>query len=138
MHTTIVLNSYNPHCSRRSALLSDPFTSGIISITITILSKRDTYIAVGLMDYSSRILKLGEELGDNVNYSVGLSSNGNLWVNTPSLYSCEDCHSWLKEGDNVRMEVDLDSTHRTVQFFVNGEAGRCYMSGIPSSVRIGV
>ncbi|KAK2947533.1 hypothetical protein BLNAU_17553 [Blattamonas nauphoetae] len=31
----------------------------------------------------------------------------------------------------------MDSTLRTVQFFVNGKAGECYVSGIPESVRIG-
>ncbi|KAK2957327.1 hypothetical protein BLNAU_7705 [Blattamonas nauphoetae] len=122
-----------------SLLLSDPFTSGIISITITLLSLPDIWrdVYFGLMDSNYPIPKVGEELGFNVNNSVGLGSNCNLYNNTPSSHTVHNCHSWLKEGDNVRMEVDLDSTPRTLQFFVNGKAGECYMSGIPSSVRIG-
>ncbi|KAK2942435.1 hypothetical protein BLNAU_22668 [Blattamonas nauphoetae] len=42
----------------------------------------------------------------------------------------------MRDGDCVRMEVDMDSTPRTVQFFVNGESGECFVSGLPLSVRI--
>ncbi|KAK2941717.1 hypothetical protein BLNAU_23379 [Blattamonas nauphoetae] len=70
------------------------------------------------MDSTSRFRDSDEILGVNINNSVS-------------------CHSELKESDCVRMEVDLDSTLRTVQFFVNGEAGRSYVSGLPPSVRIG-
>ncbi|KAK2957322.1 hypothetical protein BLNAU_7700 [Blattamonas nauphoetae] len=89
------------------------------------------------MDSKYQIPKLGEQLGFNVNNSVGLNSFGVLWINTPSSGSGQACSSRLDEGVCVRMEVDHDSTPRTVQFFVNGEAGRYSVSGIPSSVRIG-
>ncbi|KAK2952269.1 hypothetical protein BLNAU_12828 [Blattamonas nauphoetae] len=123
-----------------SLLLSDPFSSGIISFTITILSLPDIWSDVyfGLVDSNYPIPAIGEELGFRATNSVGLSLNGNLYSNTPSSDTVHNCHSSLKEGDCVRMEVDLDSTPRTVQFFVNGEAGRCSVSGIPSSVRIGL
>ncbi|KAK2951096.1 hypothetical protein BLNAU_13939 [Blattamonas nauphoetae] len=117
MHTTIVHTTDNSPSYWRSVLLSNPFTSGILSFTITILSFRDAYIAVD---------------------SIGLNKSGYVKFNTPSETSYVICHSELNEGDCIRMEVDLDSTPRTVQFFVNGKAGECYMSGIPSSVRIGV
>ncbi|KAK2952255.1 hypothetical protein BLNAU_12814 [Blattamonas nauphoetae] len=89
------------------------------------------------MDSTSSIPKIGEILGYNVKNSVGLSLNGYLYFNTPSSNSYYDCHPFLKEGDCVRIEVDLDSTPRTMHLFVNGQALQCYMSGIPSSVRIG-
>ncbi|KAK2951130.1 hypothetical protein BLNAU_13973 [Blattamonas nauphoetae] len=89
------------------------------------------------MGSNNLITAINEILGRNVKNSVSLCSFGDLSFNTPSSESYEDCHSVLKEGDCVRMEVDLDSTPRTVQFFVNGWAGMCYMSGLPSSVRIG-
>ncbi|KAK2951102.1 hypothetical protein BLNAU_13945 [Blattamonas nauphoetae] len=110
MHTTIVHNSYNPPYYWRSALLSAPVESGVVSITITILSKRDGYIRFGLMDYSSPIPAIGEELGNYVKNSVGFEKSGNLYYNTPSSRSHECSHSRLNEGGCVRMEVDLEAT----------------------------
>ncbi|KAK2951118.1 hypothetical protein BLNAU_13961 [Blattamonas nauphoetae] len=149
VHTTIVhaIDDSNGNSFWSSVLLSNPFTSGVVSITMTLLSKRYGNVVVGLMDSASPIPKTDETLGSDVKSpffsdlifsdSVGLNRSGDLCFNTPSLYSCEDSHHELKEGDCVGMEVDLDSTPQTVQFFVNGVAGECYMTGIPSSVRIG-
>ncbi|KAK2952215.1 hypothetical protein BLNAU_12774 [Blattamonas nauphoetae] len=92
----------------------------------------------GLMDSNDPIPKVDEILGSKVKNSASLCSFGNLFFNTPSSQSYRYCTNLLHEGDCVRMEVDLDSTPRTVQFFVNGEVGWFYVSGIPSSVRIGV
>ncbi|KAK2957329.1 hypothetical protein BLNAU_7707 [Blattamonas nauphoetae] len=125
------------YCNWSSILLSNPFTSGIASVTITILSISDRSFNSGLMDSTSPIPEIGEALGYGVKNSVSLSRHGSLFFNTPSSHSVKGCTHILKEGDSVRMEVDLDSTPRTVQFFVNGEAGECCVSGIPSSVRIG-
>ncbi|KAK2950090.1 hypothetical protein BLNAU_15012 [Blattamonas nauphoetae] len=89
------------------------------------------------MDSTSPLYNWGKALGSRIVNSVGLSTDGYLYNNTPSSHFYHYCHSKLDEGDCVRMIVDLDSTSRTVKFFVNGEGGKCYMSGIPSSVRIG-
>ncbi|KAK2952221.1 hypothetical protein BLNAU_12780 [Blattamonas nauphoetae] len=126
-----------------SALLSDPFSAGVVSLTITILKLPTSSVSLadfffGLMDSNNPIPANGRALGNNVQYSISLSSKGHLFILTPPSRSFRYCHSNLHEGDCVRMEVDLDSTPRTVQFFVNGEAGKYYVSGIPSSVRIGV
>ncbi|KAK2957293.1 hypothetical protein BLNAU_7671 [Blattamonas nauphoetae] len=110
----------------------------MFNLTFTILSSPSGTLSFGLMDSSYRIPVIGEELGVHVKYSVCLDRFGYLDHNTPSETSGRYYHSHLKEGDCVRMEVDLVSTPRTLQFFVNGEAGECYVSGIPSSVRIGV
>ncbi|KAK2946024.1 hypothetical protein BLNAU_19035 [Blattamonas nauphoetae] len=122
-----------------SALHSDQYASGVISITITILSIPDHYcqINVGLMDSNDPIPKVDEILGSRVKNSASLDRYGYLWFTTPADHFNDYCQSVLNEGDCVRMEVDLDSTPRTLQFFVNGEAGWCYVSGIPLSVRIG-
>ncbi|KAK2950088.1 hypothetical protein BLNAU_15010 [Blattamonas nauphoetae] len=143
IHTTITRTGFgtddNGYSLWSSVLLSNPFTSGIVSITITILSLPSIYtsLCLGLMDSTSSIPKLGEGLGTSVDYSVGLNRYGVLNVNTPSSGSDQYYHSDLLEGDCIRMEVDLDSTPRTVQFFVNSKTMKCYVSGIPSSVRIG-
>ncbi|KAK2946919.1 putative Protein kinase domain containing protein [Blattamonas nauphoetae] len=144
-HTTITRTergqSSNGYAHWSSALLYDPFTSGIVSITFSILRiafcRGSGTIAFGLMKSNSPLPQVGELLGNKVKNSISLNRSGSLWVKTPSSHSLQDCHTVLREGDSVRMEVDLSSTPRTVQFFVNGEAGECYMSGIPSSVRIG-
>ncbi|KAK2957324.1 putative Mitogen-activated protein kinase kinase kinase 5 [Blattamonas nauphoetae] len=122
-----------------SVFLADVFTNGVMSVEFTLLSLNDIDgdLRFGLMDSNNPIPAVGEALGFNVQNSVSFDNIGCLTFNTPSSNSYEDCQSFLVEGDCVRMEVDLDSTPRTVQFFVNGEAGERYMSGIPSSVRIG-
>ncbi|KAK2957280.1 hypothetical protein BLNAU_7658 [Blattamonas nauphoetae] len=112
---------------------------GHFSIARTILTRteHDDNIVVGLMDSNNPIPAVGEILGIHVKNSVGFSTVGHLTFNTPSSDSYRQSTFPQIEGDCVRMEVDLDSTPRTVQFFVNGEAFRFYISGIPSSVRIG-
>ncbi|KAK2957264.1 hypothetical protein BLNAU_7858 [Blattamonas nauphoetae] len=102
-----------------SALISDPFTSGIVSITITILSLYGGTFSVGIENSTNPTPNVNESLGD----SVGLSTHGYISIKTPSSFPIQSCHSRLKEFDCIRMEVDLDSTPRTVQFFVNGKAG---------------
>ncbi|KAK2945337.1 hypothetical protein BLNAU_19726 [Blattamonas nauphoetae] len=51
--------------------------------------------------------------------------------------SMQLCHYALTEGDCVRMEMDMHSTPRTVQFLLNGESSRWFVTGLPPSVRIG-
>ncbi|KAK2947837.1 hypothetical protein BLNAU_17257 [Blattamonas nauphoetae] len=148
-NTTITPSSKNfdPHLYLyySSILLKTPITQGIISVTITLLSLPiPNYLGdvrVGLLDSTAPVPKFRYALGSSVKDSVALdSSTGLLWCNTPSTqhtYLSASCHSKLKEGDCVRMEVDMNSTPRTVQFFVNGESGRSFVSGLPPSVRIG-
>ncbi|KAK2950070.1 hypothetical protein BLNAU_14992 [Blattamonas nauphoetae] len=114
-------------CYWSSVLLSNPFTSGVVSVTITLLSFPCGSFRFGLMDSKNLIPEIGTRLGGRVKNSVGLARFGSLWFNTPSSGSYEYYHSVLKEGDCVRMEVDLDSTPRTVRFFVNGEAVKLYV-----------
>ncbi|KAK2941972.1 hypothetical protein BLNAU_23125 [Blattamonas nauphoetae] len=73
--------------------------------------------------------------------SLALSiPNGSLSYHHPEMeYHPEisDCFADVNEGDCVRMEVAMDSIPRTVQFFLNGERGKSFVSGLPSSVGIG-
>ncbi|KAK2943255.1 hypothetical protein BLNAU_21827 [Blattamonas nauphoetae] len=126
-----------------STFLRDPIDNGIVSVTLTILnlSRRSSFIRIGLLDSTAPVPKMDELLGSDVKDSISLnSSTGNIYHNTPSTQHISNstiCHFFLKEGDCVRMEVDMDSNPRTVQFFVNGESGRSFLSGLPPSVRIG-
>ncbi|KAK2947833.1 hypothetical protein BLNAU_17253 [Blattamonas nauphoetae] len=128
-----------------SVILGDSVTKGTVSVTMTILSlpipNRVGSVRMGLVQSTAAVPQLGEFIGWDVKDSLSLnSSTGNLSRNTPSTgYSpqFEFCHSQLKEGDCVRMEVDMDSKPRTVQFFVNGKCGFSFVSGLPPSVRIG-
>ncbi|KAK2949967.1 hypothetical protein BLNAU_15110 [Blattamonas nauphoetae] len=123
-----------------AVFLPDPFTSGVVSITITItiLSTANGTIRFGLMDSKSRFLESDDLFGINVENSVGLDTDGRLILHTPSSYTIDGSHSRMKEGDCVRVEVNLDSTPRTVQLFVNGEAVMWYFSayGNGTSFRI--
>ncbi|KAK2952268.1 hypothetical protein BLNAU_12827 [Blattamonas nauphoetae] len=121
-------NNYGGFASG-SAHLSDPFTSGIVSITISILSNGCRDLTFGLMDSNNPIPKISEVFGLNIKNSVCFCRNGQIWVNTPSSSRGERCSPDLYTGACVRMEVDLDSTPRTVQFFVNGETMKCYVFG---------
>ncbi|KAK2941967.1 hypothetical protein BLNAU_23120 [Blattamonas nauphoetae] len=133
------------HAIISSVLLQTPITKGIVSVTMTTLSlpmlALSGEIIFGLLDSTAPVPKFGEELGLTVNDSLSLLSvTGWLYRNTPSTQHTPhytSCHSELREGDCVRMEVDMDSNPRTVQFFVNGESGESFVSGLPPSVRIG-
>ncbi|KAK2947539.1 hypothetical protein BLNAU_17559 [Blattamonas nauphoetae] len=125
-----------------TVLFSEPITKGVVSVTFAVLTIAESgaekgFITFGLLDSSLAVPELGQVLGKDVKYSVALSSSeGQLQINTQSSLE-QDCCSSISKTDRVVMEVNMDSTPRTVQFFVNGKAGKCYVSGIPESVRIG-
>ncbi|KAK2949361.1 hypothetical protein BLNAU_15741 [Blattamonas nauphoetae] len=149
-NTTITRSTKPPDRPRYTnncpLLLKTPISQGILSVTITVLSlpRRRNHFGVvwfGLLDSIAAVPKFREALGYNVKDSVSLTSSiGDLYRNAPSTGHEEQfaaCHSDLREGDCVRMEVDMESTPRTVQFFVNGQSGYSFVSGLPPSVRIG-
>ncbi|KAK2942050.1 hypothetical protein BLNAU_23041 [Blattamonas nauphoetae] len=126
-------------------LIGDPVTAGIVSVTMTILSlpATDSYtgeIFISLLDTTTPDTEVDEIIGCNIKNSVALSSStGRINSNTPSTRRVTGLplnYSHLKEGACVRMEVDMESTPPTVQFFMNGKAGRSYVSGLSPSVRI--
>ncbi|KAK2947526.1 hypothetical protein BLNAU_17546 [Blattamonas nauphoetae] len=125
-----------------TVLLSEPITKGVVSVTFVVLaitrsSEEEGFINFGLLDASATVPRLGRVLGKTVKHTAALStSNGQLHVFTQTLLE-EKSRCPISKQDRVVMEVNMDSTPRTVQFFVNGKAGKCYVSGIPESVRIG-
>ncbi|KAK2946493.1 hypothetical protein BLNAU_18598 [Blattamonas nauphoetae] len=125
-----------------TVLLSEPITKGVVSVTFVLLAlansrEEDRFITLGLLDSSATVPQLGRVLGRDARYSLALSTTSDkLHVCHQSSLSI-DCCSSLRRKDRVVMEVNMDSTPRTVQFFKNGNAGKCYVSGIPESVRIG-
>ncbi|KAK2955402.1 putative serine/threonine protein kinase [Blattamonas nauphoetae] len=125
-----------------TVLLSEPISKGIVSVTFVVLNLADSneqkgFVSFGLLDSSVMMPLIGLVFGQNMKHSVGFStSNGHLHVSNQAQVE-EDCCSRSVNKDRVVMEVNMDSTPRTVQFFVNGKAGKCYVSGIPESVRIG-
>ncbi|KAK2960645.1 putative Protein kinase domain containing protein [Blattamonas nauphoetae] len=125
-----------------SVLIADTFSSGVISISLTVLSlplgktcRGD--ICFGLMDAASAIPRIDEKLGTTVRNSVCVDSFGSVWTNTSTSHPSRLCLSRLNEDDSFRMEVDLDLNPRKVQFFKNGESGKCFVSHLPRSVKIG-
>ncbi|KAK2963103.1 hypothetical protein BLNAU_2126 [Blattamonas nauphoetae] len=124
-----------------TVLFSEPITKGVVSVTFVVVTLtesmgQDGFINFGILDSSLAVPRLGKILGKNMKHSVALSTWGDIHLcNQDQLR--RDCCSSLSKNDPVVMEVDMDSTPRTVQFFKNGKAGRCYVSGIPESVRFG-
>ncbi|KAK2956807.1 hypothetical protein BLNAU_8260 [Blattamonas nauphoetae] len=126
-----------------TVLFSEPISKGIVSVTFFVLTlaksvEQEGFISFGFLDSRVMVPHLGLVLGEDVADSMSLSTvKGHLHVFHKSKLE-EDCHSSdPKNKDRFVMEVNMDSTPRTVQFFVNGQAGQCYVSGIPESVRIG-
>ncbi|KAK2943245.1 hypothetical protein BLNAU_21817 [Blattamonas nauphoetae] len=140
-NTTITRSSENfdPHLyiNNSSILLKAPITTGILSVTLVILSLPNVGygpggIMIGLLDSTAPVPEVAQCLGIQMKNSVSISSSsGLLWIHRLFVQDDpqhESCHFFLKEGDCVRMEVDMDSTPRTVHFFVNGESGRCFVT----------
>ncbi|KAK2953360.1 hypothetical protein BLNAU_11645 [Blattamonas nauphoetae] len=125
-----------------TVLLSEPVTKGVVSVTFDVLSLAEIsdetgFISIGFLDSSAAVPRFGRVLGKNVKHSVGLSTRyGFLHVNN-LIKQKHNYSSLLRSKTRVVMEVNMDSTPRTVQFFVNGTAGPYYVSGLPESVRIG-
>ncbi|KAK2946192.1 hypothetical protein BLNAU_18868 [Blattamonas nauphoetae] len=125
-----------------TVLLDEVFTSGILSFSITVHTVRNEQgygnVFFGAVDSNSPFPQLRQKLGWTVDHSVGYDTYyGDLMVKLPTRRTYKLCHTTMTGGDSIRMELDLDSHPRNVRFFVNGEAGRCYVTGVPESVRIG-
>ncbi|KAK2954520.1 hypothetical protein BLNAU_10540 [Blattamonas nauphoetae] len=124
-----------------TVLLSEPITKGVVSVTFVVLTLAESgeqkgFINFGLFKSSVTVPQLGHVLGKDVQHSLSLSTSGTIHVSNRSSSGISGFSGLLKK-DRVVMEVNMDSNPRTVQFFVNGKAGDCYVSGIPESVRIG-
>ncbi|KAK2946168.1 hypothetical protein BLNAU_18912 [Blattamonas nauphoetae] len=126
-----------------TVLFSEPITKGVVSVTFVVLTlsrsiDKKGFINLGLLDSSLPVPHLGRVLGENVKHSIGFTAIlGKLHVYSRSKLEKDFRYSWMYNKTRIVMEVNMDSTPRTVQFFINGKAGKCYVSGIPESVRIG-
>ncbi|KAK2943741.1 hypothetical protein BLNAU_21344 [Blattamonas nauphoetae] len=123
-----------------TVLFSEPITKGVVSVAFVVLTLAESvnqkgFINFGLLDSSMAVPQLGDALGKDVNNSVCLEPDGNIRICTQTRLI--GYHSSFSKSDRIVMEVNMDSTPRTVQFFVNGKACQRYVSGIPESVRIG-
>ncbi|KAK2945822.1 hypothetical protein BLNAU_19247 [Blattamonas nauphoetae] len=106
-----------------SFLLSEPFTEGIVVISFTVLVKNNSSVAsfCGLIDGTAPIPEEGL-----IRQLHRLELSFHLFDTCAVIHSVSTVF-----GEN------MDSTPRTVQFFVNGKTGKSYVSGIPESVRLG-
>ncbi|KAK2946844.1 hypothetical protein BLNAU_18222 [Blattamonas nauphoetae] len=121
-------------------VVAEEISSGIVSVTVTALSQRYSGDFVGLMESPCPNPEVDTGLGHKLKWCFSLWSNdGCVWKQQGPVYEYqhrEAFHPPLNEGDCVRMEVNMDSKPRTLQFFVNGEAGQSYVSGLPTLVRV--
>ncbi|KAK2942008.1 putative Cyclin-dependent kinase 2 [Blattamonas nauphoetae] len=125
-----------------TVLLSEPITKGVVSVAFVILTLADTidqkgFVNFGLLDSSLAVPRLGRVLGKNLKHSIGFTTSSEVRNFLTQIRLDEGSDGCLTKKARIVMEVNMDSTPRTVQFFVNGKAGTYYVSGIPESVRIG-
>ncbi|KAK2949796.1 putative Carbon catabolite-derepressing protein kinase [Blattamonas nauphoetae] len=122
--------------------IAEPITRGIVSISITLnslttLEDQPTF-AISLSSTGIFMQSLVDPLSPLA--MVGFESEkGELRAGSPSEEdegTNEPCHQPLKAGDVVVMEVNMETNPRTVQFFVNGKAGKCYASGLTESMSV--
>ncbi|KAK2950844.1 putative Cyclin-dependent kinase 2 [Blattamonas nauphoetae] len=119
--------------------LTEPITSGIISVSVSLRTiKKDAALLIQLAPATGPLTSLGDIITCETCFGFA-SSNGRLIVDSKSTDDKsrrKPCHQPLKEGDDVVIEVNMDSNPRTVQFFVNGKAGKSYGSDFPESMRV--
>ncbi|KAK2942506.1 hypothetical protein BLNAU_22586 [Blattamonas nauphoetae] len=125
-----------------TVLFSEPITKGIVSVTFVVLTLAESgekkgFINFGLIESSAAVPRLGRVLGKNIKHSVSLTTSSEESNYLTQIKLDEECNGHLSKKARVVMEVNMDSTPRTVQFFVNGKVQKCYVSGIPETVRIG-
>ncbi|KAK2941806.1 putative serine/threonine protein kinase [Blattamonas nauphoetae] len=125
-----------------TVLLSEKITKGVVSVTFVVLKlaesmKQKGFVSFGLLDSSHAVHQLGLTLGKDVQHSVAISSSSGDIKMFNSIKLKELLDLSISTSNRYVMEVNMDSIPRTVQFFKNGKAGTCYVSGIPESVRIG-
>ncbi|KAK2959416.1 hypothetical protein BLNAU_5725 [Blattamonas nauphoetae] len=130
--------------SRASFALKEPFTSGVTSLTFTVpvVGATDTFygsVNVAILPSNVIVPPLRKYIASPLNACTLHYSDGKLAATIRQNATEPEtlaCHSPLEEGDIIRVEVDMDSTPRVAQFFVNGKAGSAYVSHLPSSVRL--
>ncbi|KAK2941968.1 hypothetical protein BLNAU_23121 [Blattamonas nauphoetae] len=128
---------FQRYLNKNSVLLKTPITQGIVSVTLTILSVPiHVYdpgrVLIGLLDSTAAVPEMAQCLGYEVQDSVLISSSTGLLYLHHRLIEDIPRKAYrrynLRNGDCVRMEVDMDSNPRTVQFFVNGHNKACFVS----------
>ncbi|KAK2953358.1 hypothetical protein BLNAU_11643 [Blattamonas nauphoetae] len=117
--------------------------NAIKSVTITILALPQTehscgVVMVGCLFAGRFIPKSPKGLGIEKKYSFALCSiDGMIHRSKERKSSFKPCHSPLRVGDQVVLEVDTRSDACTSRFFVNGKAGEREISDIEEKQHFG-
>ncbi|KAK2954857.1 hypothetical protein BLNAU_10187 [Blattamonas nauphoetae] len=133
-----VTRSYeSDHPKWSSFVLSEQITEGIVAISFTFLTRNDMYLSYfGLIGGMSPIPEIGQRLGQ-FNDSIALSRERKLHLLTSVGQQEIDLSSFFESGDHVVVEINMDSTPRTAQFFVDGQSANAVVDDLPESVRVG-
>ncbi|KAK2951225.1 putative Cyclin-dependent kinase 2 [Blattamonas nauphoetae] len=112
--------------------LAEPIKSGIVSISATFNTLGDENdLGFSLIRAGGLLPSLFTESGLDVSVGI-LTTDGELGIKEVSPeaeWRFEPCHEPLEVGDTIVMELDMKSNPSTAQFFVNGKAGKSYLSG---------
>ncbi|KAK2954842.1 putative CAMK family protein kinase [Blattamonas nauphoetae] len=120
-----------------SFFFSELFTEGIVAISFTYLVHNDVSSSFfGLMDGSAPIPGRGQTLVE-LNNTISLSQERKLHFLTTKTPQQIDLSSFFENGDHIVIEINMDSTPRTAQFFVDGQSANAVVVDLPESVRVG-
>ncbi|KAK2947619.1 hypothetical protein BLNAU_17452 [Blattamonas nauphoetae] len=123
-------------------IIAEPITRGIVSVSITLHTLTTSEHGEPFCLFLSPTAGPFSLVGDILTFKFTIywtSSKGHLEIDLTSTGEGRidaPCHEPLREGDTVVVEVNMESNPRTVQFFVNGKAGKCYVAGIPESMHV--
>ncbi|KAK2941189.1 hypothetical protein BLNAU_23903 [Blattamonas nauphoetae] len=121
-----------------TAIFEQPISAGIVSMSISISSlPPEGSVYYGLVHSKSPSPNRNRAIGQGHKGSIGISSNGSFTHQPIANLSLTPEPAELKEGDEIRIEIDNTSNEGTALFFVNGKPQRYYFSEIPSPVRFG-
>ncbi|KAK2958264.1 hypothetical protein BLNAU_6751 [Blattamonas nauphoetae] len=122
--------------------INEPFQDCIVNLDFTLIKLPEknysqSVICFGFCETSESLPTTGQQIGGKVNNSLCINSaTGCLRYNTTHLSGGMPCTRMMKEGDNLRLELDLLSPQRKAIFFLNDRVGDIAIVDIPTSVKV--
>ncbi|KAK2951542.1 putative CBL-interacting protein kinase 17 [Blattamonas nauphoetae] len=113
----------------------EPITEGIVAISFTYLDAASLTSNISLIDVSAPIHKTGQKL-ERVKNSIALNPTGSLHIMTSDRKKEIDLSSDFESCRRVVVEINMDSTPRTVQFFVDGQSANVVIVDLPQFIQV--
>ncbi|KAK2946804.1 hypothetical protein BLNAU_18262 [Blattamonas nauphoetae] len=125
------------HLTPTTIYIGEIITSGVVSITITLLNigYHGTFagnLYLSLVDAAKQ--PTPPQPNQEISGDVSLRNSGAIFRRAD--FHEKACFAEIRPGDCLRMEVDIVSWPRKALFFNNGEIGASFISHLPPSVRL--